>query len=270
MTQENCLFSFKDPCAIQMATDVRGDLNQSWFWYETQRAQCITCSDFFAPLVVFIDSTPVDMYGKVNVEPIMFTGGWFKREVCTKAQSWRPLGFVADIKVKSSAQNATGKFATKDYHAVLKVILQNVAAVHSAGGFHHTLCLNGRYFDVKVKCPIAVIIGDAKGNNSLCAHFNSSRSKQLCRECDTMFDETDNPYSLCHCVTQQRVQDMVMGGERKGIEGLSFHNIENAFWNISLVPMVMVSPALPFRNFVFHQGRYFKMYSQRIGGSAKW
>ena len=48
-----------------------------------------------------------------------------------------------------------------------------------------------------------------------------------------MFDETDNPYSLCHHVTQQRVQDMVMGGDRKGIEGLSFHNIENAFWNIS-------------------------------------
>ena len=112
----------------------------------------------------------------------MVTGGWFKCEVHTEAQSWCPLGFVADIKVKSSAQNATGKFATKDYHAVLKVILQNVAAVHSAGGFHHTLCLNGRYFDVKVKCPIAVIIGDAKGNNSLCAHFNSSWSKQLCCE----------------------------------------------------------------------------------------
>ena len=31
MTQENCLFSFKDPCAIQIETDVRGDSNQSWF-----------------------------------------------------------------------------------------------------------------------------------------------------------------------------------------------------------------------------------------------
>jgi hypothetical protein len=48
-----------------------------------------------------------------------------------------------------------------------------------------------------------------------------------------MFDETDYPYSLCHCVTQQRVQEMVMEGDRKGIEGFSFHNIENAFWNIS-------------------------------------
>jgi hypothetical protein len=86
MTQENCLFSFKDPCAIQMASDVRGDLNQSRFWYETQIAQCTTYSDFFAPLVVVIDSTPVDMYGKVNVEPIMFTGGRFKHEVFTKAQ----------------------------------------------------------------------------------------------------------------------------------------------------------------------------------------
>ena len=93
------------------------------------------------------------MYGNINVEPIMFTGGWFKHEVHTKAQSWRPLGFVADIKVKSSAQNATGKFATKDYHAVLKVILQNVAAVHSAGGFYHTLCEQNRlhiYFSIHV------------------------------------------------------------------------------------------------------------------------
>ena len=48
-----------------------------------------------------------------------------------------------------------------------------------------------------------------------------------------MFDETDDPYSLYHHVTQQRVQDMVMEGDRKGIEGVSFHNIENAFWNIS-------------------------------------
>ena len=74
MTQETCLFSFEDQCAIQIETDVRGDLNQSWFWYESQRAQRTSCSDFFAPKVVFIDSTPVDMYGKVNVEPNMFTG----------------------------------------------------------------------------------------------------------------------------------------------------------------------------------------------------
>ena len=72
----------------------------------------------------------------------MFTGGWFKHNIHTKAQSWCPLGFVSDIKVKSSAQNAAGKFAAKDYHAVLKVILLDIAAVHSAGGLDHTLSLS--------------------------------------------------------------------------------------------------------------------------------
>jgi hypothetical protein len=50
-----------------------------------------------------------------------------------------------------------------------------------------------------------------------------------------MFDETDYPYSLCNCVTQQRVQEIVMGGDKKGIEDFSYHNIENTFWNISFV-----------------------------------
>ena len=29
MNQEDCIFSFKDPCAMQMEIDVRDDLNQS-------------------------------------------------------------------------------------------------------------------------------------------------------------------------------------------------------------------------------------------------
>ena len=78
-----------------------------------------------------------------------------------------------------------------------------------------------------------MIIGDAKGNNSLGAHYNSSRSKHLCCECDVLFEETDNPYALCHCVTQLKIQGMFLNGDRKEMECLSFHFIENAFWNIS-------------------------------------
>ena len=97
----------------------------------------------------------------------VYREGWFKHEVCAKVKSWHPLTFVVDIKVNSSAHNATGKISTRDYHSVLKVIFQIVAAVQSACAFHHTLCIDDSYFDVKVKYPIAVIIGDAKRNNSL-------------------------------------------------------------------------------------------------------
>jgi hypothetical protein len=44
-----------------------------------------------------------------------------------------------------------------------------------------------------------------------------------------MFEETDIAYFPCHHVTQQRAHKMVIGGDGKGIEGLSFHNIENTF-----------------------------------------
>jgi hypothetical protein len=42
--------------------------------------------------------------------PLHSQGGGVKCEVCRKAQSWGPLGFVAEIKVRSNAQNASGKF----------------------------------------------------------------------------------------------------------------------------------------------------------------
>jgi hypothetical protein len=75
------------------------------------------------------------------------------------------------------------KFAAKDYHAVLKVILQSIAAINSSVGFYCTLCLNCSRFDVKKKIPNATIIRDAMRNNSYSAHFNSSWSKQNYREC---------------------------------------------------------------------------------------
>ena len=109
-----------------------------------------------------------------------------------------------------------------------------MAAVHAAGGFEHTLKLAGKPFCVTIKCPIAVIIGDAEGNNMLCAHYNSSKSKLICQECDIPFTETDDPHFPCHRVTQQQVQDLYLENDKKEVEGLCFHFIDNAFWNISL------------------------------------
>ena len=45
-----------------------------------------------------------------------------------------------------------------------------------------------------------------------------------------VFKERGDPYILCHCINQQKVQDIVVEGERKGTEGLSFCYIE--VWNI--------------------------------------
>lgn len=85
-----------------------------------------------------------------------------RHEVHTKGQLWCLLGFVSVIKIKSSALDNTGKCAAKDYHRVLTMILPDIAADHPEGECHQTLCLNDNFIDEKVKCPIAVIIGDTK------------------------------------------------------------------------------------------------------------
>ena len=85
-----------------------------------------------------------------------------------------------------------------------------------------------------------------------------------------MFEETDTPYALCHCVTQQRIQDMNMGGDRKGIEGLSSTSLRMHFGISLWCQWLWYLPALSSRKFAFHQGRPFYISSQRIVGSAKW
>ena len=77
----------------------------------------------------------------------IYTERWLECEVWTKAQTWGLLGFDPVIKVKNRAQSANRNFSIVDYHTGHKVILQTVTAVHSACGSHHTLYLNGRYFD---------------------------------------------------------------------------------------------------------------------------
>ena len=68
----------------------------------------------------------------------------------------------------------------------------------------------------------------------LSVHITSPHAQSIfANACDVLFEETDNPYALCHCVTQQKSQGMFLKGDRKEMECLSFHFIENAFWNIS-------------------------------------
>ena len=234
MQEDNCLFSFDDPFAIQEDTGLRADVNRSRFWHETQKEMCTGATDFFAPLVLFIDSTPIDMYGKVSVEPLMMTGGWLKRCVRTKAHAWRPIGLLPNLKVKSSAQSkSSSKCSPQEYHTVLSLILEEMKQVHESGGFPHALNLGGKFYDVTVKCPIMVIIGDAKGNNALCAAYSGSKSKHLCRECNVSFDDADDPFINCHRIVQDDVQTPFIDGESKLLKEMSYHFVNNAFWDLN-------------------------------------
>ena len=60
--------------------------------------------DFLCPLAFFIDKTFVDLQSRNNSEPVVFTFTIFNRKTRRQHRAWRPLGFVADLNLQSSAQ----------------------------------------------------------------------------------------------------------------------------------------------------------------------
>ena len=92
---------------------------------------------------------------------LVLSQGLYKSTIVVPA--WRLDLFLTSNSNAVFRMHATGKFVATDYYTTLKVILLGITEVHSAGGFHCTLCLNGIFFDVKVQCPINVIIGVTNG-----------------------------------------------------------------------------------------------------------
>ena len=93
-----------------------------------------------------------------------------------------------------------------------------------------------------------MIFGDAKGNNTLCAHFIPSQSKQLCHECGVLLEETDDPYIQCHCFTQQKLRiwlRKMMGRIWKDSPSTPLRTHSGIFY---LVAMDMVCTSTVFQN----------------------
>ena len=136
------------------------------------------------------------------------------------------LGFVFDIKVKSNAQNVAGKFASKEYHAVLTAIILDIGVVHSAGQFQYTLCLNCNFFDLKMQCPIAVIIRMPRGT-ILTVHITTHQLQSIFTMSVMYCLRIQITHMLCVIVSLSRKVNTCLsreiGKERNGMPLLSLH-----------------------------------------------
>ena len=89
LKQEDSLFPFKIPCTMQIEIDVRDDLNQSWFLFETKKAKFTICIPSG-----FINSIHTDMRRNVNVKHFILKVAWFKLDGFSKTQSWHHLNLL--------------------------------------------------------------------------------------------------------------------------------------------------------------------------------
>ena len=112
-----------------------------------------------------------------------------------------------------------------DFHRLLSVLLEDLRKCQEEGGILSQLYFKNQYHDVTFKVPVALVIGDCEGNDKLCGRFHSHNSKYLCRDCNVLFADSDNPEITCDNVTE----DMLQGKTRKEVNGISHYFIDNAF-----------------------------------------
>jgi len=152
--------------------------------------------DFLVPIILFIDKTGTDILQRNGVEPITFTTPLIRRSIRNQSRAWRCIGFIPDLNQRSKAcrKQAREKFEESpytDYHNCLRAIVKSISD-HDRAGIYDWLQLGSTRKYVRVRCPIAFIIGDGKSGDQICLRYGSCFVERLSRACLCPNTEADN------------------------------------------------------------------------------
>ena len=255
MKAENLLLDKRNPFA-EVPDGILSDLNTGWWYKETRDNICTNPNKhILLPIVIFLDASNVDKNGRLQVNPMTFTLGIFKRAIRNKADAWRTMGYVDDqlnYLDKDVRKSLDKSSKVQDVHAIISLIMDEFKQIQGAdGGFSWKLELSKNSFDVVFKLAIQTIIGDCKGNDLLCGRFGSHgiNVKMLCRDCDVLTSEGDNCDHICSFLTRDDIENRT----KDELRDLSFHCIKNAFSDVYFgarnIGITEVTPPEPLHGF---------------------
>jgi hypothetical protein len=89
------------------------------------------------PLIFYTNGTQVDALSWFSLEPFLFTIAILSHSAHCKASSWRPLGYVQDIKSNLQSDNCilSGSGKSRNYHAQLVAMLDLLKKVRTGEDF---------------------------------------------------------------------------------------------------------------------------------------
>ncbi len=159
-------------------------------------------NDMPLPLYVFIDETHTDLHGALKMAPVMITFAFFSQEARNSPEFWQPLGFIPNLdfgKSKSSTDLSIHKL--NDLHKCLRVIFDSMIEAHNCNGIDPQIAdpcsPSTPMVDVSIKGWVHCIIGDIKGNNQLCAHYQGTNCQRQNRDCKCSKEEMSHVSSQC-------------------------------------------------------------------------
>jgi Plavaka transposase len=166
--------------------------------------------DFIIGVIIFIDKTHTDCYGRHNLEPIIFTLTILRQHIRDNPRGWRVLGYIPDLETKSKAEVSLRRGQTststniRNVHRCLNAVLQSLQHAQTNPPILE-LNLGGVTKLVRLRLPVCCFLGDAKSNDGLCGRYFSHKTQRISRTCFATYEESNRPNLRCSHVTASAI-----------------------------------------------------------------
>jgi Plavaka transposase len=237
-----------------------GDLNTGVNYIQTH-ARLIKNPDrdVLLPCILAMDKTHIDVYSRMQMEPLTISYGLMKRNIRSSPMAMRILGYINHQTKKGSKEgNKTGGDITEDeedgnpseddttglsqgaqnmndYHAQVYFILKHSGFTElQQRGFHWNIHYQRKVFPVTFRMYVPFIVGDTEGHDQLCGHYKcrTGNVAQLCRACVC-------PTKLCGWSkakfsyrTSEKVNQLIRRQDMEQLKAMSQHYLRSGFRDI--------------------------------------
>ena len=192
---DNLLLDPTNPCGDVLDDGYYGDVNTGTWFAEAKSRECTLTNHILIPFCHFIDGLSVDKYGKLSVEAVLSCCLWYNRKARNRSSTWFVQGFIEDQKLFRGQKNYVRNEKLQDYYDMMYKIFEEMKVIRDAGGIKLTLDF-GHYgkHDVVAIPVIQYVIGDCKGNDTLCGRKggHALSMKGLCRDCNISPENGDD------------------------------------------------------------------------------
>ena len=232
----NLLLDPKNPCCDIPDDGYYGEVNTGTWYQNAKKHECTLPNQILMPFCHFIDGLSVDKYGKLSVEAVMTCCLWYKRNARNRSSSWWVHGFVEDQALFTNQKSYSKQEKLQDYHDMMSKIYLEMKQIRDSGGIKLTLNfgVDGKHEVIAIPV-IQYVIGDCKGNDTLCGRKggHSLQMKGLCRDCNIHPSEGDNTCIdrplLCKYISKSDIE----GKTKEELDEFSFYPINNCFSQLS-------------------------------------
>ena len=233
---DNLLLNPTNPCADIPNDGYYGDVNSGTWFSDAKLRECSLPNHILMPFCHFIDGLSVDKYGKLTVEAVLTCCLWFNRKARNRSSSWWVHGFIEDQTLFRDQKNYVRHEKLQDYHDMMSKIFEEMKYIRDCGGIKLTLDFgkHGKHNVIAIPV-IQYIIGDCKGNDTLCGRKggHSLNMKGLCRDCNIPPDDGDNICIDAPLICKYITKNDIEGKSKEELEKFSFIPIHNCFSQLS-------------------------------------